>query len=441
MDSNSRPSLSQRVAAIVTLVLFALLGVAALGLALKNLPLLLVAWIGLVVAVFAVYFELRAKGWTRGVWIAVAASGAIVAVGSLLWLGWTSPWGFVAAVLSMAAIAFLGAYALRQRAPVVRLLAAKHPVLFINPKSGGGKATSADIAAIAAKRGIRVRVLERGEDLTQLTKEAIDDGADVVGVAGGDGSLGYVATATIDAGVPFVCIPAGTRNHFARDLGLDRADLVGALDAFDGELRMIDHATVNDRVFLNVASLGLYAETVSDPAYRDAKFETLQEKLRSLEASGEKFDLRYTDRYGKDHDSADLIMVSSGRYEVEGGPLDIGKRSRLDSGRLGIIALTVPTPAAAVEMGTLWAAGAIERFRGWGQWEQSAFEIRSGLPVAIGIDGEAVSMEPPMRFEIHAGAFPVAVPKGTPYGPRVSPLGTVGSIGRLWSIATGRTSN
>jgi len=428
----------QRIAAGATLVFFAVFSVVAVLLALSSIPSLLVAWIGMVVVFFAFSFELRAAGSTRIAWTVVAGIGAIMVVGAIIWLGLSSPWGLLILILAVAAIGVLGSYALRQPAPVVALVSAAHPVLFVNPKSGGGKAADANIADLARQRGIQVRVLDRGDDLTELAADAIAEGADAIGVAGGDGSLGYVATATIPAEVPFICIPAGTRNHFARDLGLNRADIVGALDAFDGEIRMIDYATVNGRVFLNVASLGLYAETVSDPAYRDAKLETLKETLRSLEASGERFDLRFSDEGGHLHETADLIMVSSGRYEIKGPPGDIGKRARMDSGFLGVMTLDAPNPAAAVEAATLWAAGAINRFSGWAQWEALAFDVDSGSTVSIGIDGETVSMEPPLHFVIHEGAFPVAVPRGTPYGPRVSPLGSVGVIGQLWDIMLGK---
>lgn len=439
MDQALESSVSRRIAAGSTLILFGLLGIVSVALALVNLPLLFIGWMGMVVAAFGLAFELRASGRMRAVWAVVTTFGALVTLGSLVWLGFSSPWGLLGAVFGIAAVGLLGSYALHQRAPIVGSLVAQNPVLFVNPKSGGGKAANAGVAAIAARRGIQVRMLERGDDLSKLAVDAIASGADAIGVAGGDGSLAYVATAAIEAGIPFVCVPAGTRNHFARDLGLDRADIVGALDAFSGELRIIDHATVNGRVFLNVASLGLYAETVSDPAYREAKLETAKETLRTLEASGERFDLRFSDRNGVTLDSADLIMVSSGRYAIKGPPGDIGKRARLDSGCLGIVTLSAANPAAAVEVATLWAAGAIDRFPGWDQWEESAFLVDSRSSVSIGLDGETVTMEPPLRFEIHPGKFVVAVPKGTPYGPRVSPLGTVGSIGDLWAIVVGRT--
>jgi diacylglycerol kinase family enzyme len=422
----------------LTLVLFAFLGVAALALALVNLLALLLVWVGIVVVIFGSSFELRSTGPARMVWRIVVGLGAIGLLASLMWLGLSSPWALVGTVVAIGAIGFLGSYSLYSPAPVAGRMSAKRPVLFVNPKSGGGKATEADIAAVARQRGIEVRTLERGDDLSQLTAEAVAEGADAIGMAGGDGSLGYVASVTIDAGIPFICVPAGTRNHFARDLGLNRKDIVGALDAFEGEVRMLDYATVNGRVFLNVASLGLYAETVSDPAYRDAKIETARSTLRSLEASGTSFDLRFSDRSGRSHESADLIMVSSGRYEMKGPPSDIGKRDRLNQGHLGIVTLDVPNPASAVKVATLWAAGALNRFPGYEQWEVSTFDIDADTAVPMGIDGETVSMEAPLHFEIHARSFPVAVPDGTPLGPRVSPLGSVGSTGRLWEITLGK---
>src|SRR4029077_14475068 len=140
-----------------------------------------------------------------------------------------------------------------------------------------------DLAGEARKRGIRAVVLERGDDLLELAEQALNDGADVIGMAGGDGSQALVATVAMRHNVPHVCIPAGTRNHFALDLGLDREDVVGALDAFtDGVERRIDLARVNDRVFVNNASLGVYAKVVQSEAYRDAKLETWTDMLPDL---------------------------------------------------------------------------------------------------------------------------------------------------------------
>ena len=152
------------------------------------------------------------------------------------------------------------------------------PVLFVNPKSGGGKAARAGLAERARERGIDVIVLRPDDDLAALVDDAVARGADALGVAGGDGSLAVVAAAALAHGLPFVCVPAGTRNHFALDVGVDRGDLVGSLDAFtDGVERRIDVAEVNGRLFLNNVSLGIYGDAVRQPAYRDAKARTLLE--------------------------------------------------------------------------------------------------------------------------------------------------------------------
>src|SRR5512146_3310129 len=105
-------------------------------------------------------------------------------------------------------------------------------LLLVNPRSGGGGTDR--LVAAARERGLEVHVLAAGEDPAAVAAGAA---AEVLGMAGGDGSL----AARRD--LPFVCVPAGTRNHFARDLGLDRDDPVAALAAFDrGVERRVDLA-------------------------------------------------------------------------------------------------------------------------------------------------------------------------------------------------------
>ena len=154
--------------------------------------------------------------------------------------------------------------------------APRRPVLFFNPRSGGGKAERFSLAAEARARGIEPIELKPGDDLETLVREAVARGADALAMAGGDGSQAIVAAIAAELGLPYACVPAGTRNHFALDLGVDRDDVVGALDAFvDGGERTVDLAEVNGRVFVNNVSLGLYAEAVQRTGYRDAKLRTL----------------------------------------------------------------------------------------------------------------------------------------------------------------------
>jgi diacylglycerol kinase family enzyme len=149
-------------------------------------------------------------------------------------------------------------------------------VLFVNSRSGDGKATRARLAGRARQKRIETVILAPGQDLAALAGEAVTRGADALGMAGGDGSLAVVAAVAAAHGIPFVCVPAGTRNHFALDVGVDRQDLIGALAAFtEGVERQVDMAEVNGRVFLNNVSLGIYGDAVRSPAYAAPRCELL----------------------------------------------------------------------------------------------------------------------------------------------------------------------
>jgi diacylglycerol kinase family enzyme len=284
-------------------------------------------------------------------------------------------------------------------------------VLIMNLKSGGGKAERFHLAGECEKRGIEAVVLRPGDDLLELAETAIDRGADVIGMAGGDGSQALVATVASRRGVPHVCVPAGTRNHFALDLGLDRGDVVGALDAFtDGVDRRIDLASVNGRVFVNNASLGLYAKVVQSPEYRDAKLSTAAAMLPDLLGpDAQPLDLRFSGP-DADYPTAQLILVSNDPYQLDqiGG---LGTRDRLDGGVLGIVAARIDGAAQARRFVAMQAAGQVRRFPGWKEWSAHRFEVRSGGPVEIGIDGEAMLMDPPLVFESLPGALTVRLPR------------------------------
>jgi hypothetical protein len=191
----------------------------------------------------------------------------------------------------------------------------QHPVLVYNPKSGGGKATRFAIADEARARGIEPIEFGPPWNLDALVRKAVADGADGLAMAGGDGSQAIVAAIAAELDLPYSCIPAGTRNHFALDLGVDRDDVVGALDAFvDGGERRVDLAEVNGRVFVNNVSLGLYAEAVQHDGYRDAKLRTILETVPDvLGPDGGDLDLRWHGPGGQEHRSGAAIQVSNKR--------------------------------------------------------------------------------------------------------------------------------
>jgi diacylglycerol kinase family enzyme len=293
--------------------------------------------------------------------------------------------------------------------------AARHPVLIVNLKSGGGKAEQNDLVREAEDRGIEVVVLRPGDDLRQLAEDAVDRGADVIGMAGGDGSQALVATVAMRRGVPHVCIPAGTRNHFALDLGLDRDDVVGALGAFGpARQRTIDLAQVNDRVFVNNASLGVYAKVVQSDEYRDAKLETWARMLPDLIGpNADPIDLAFDGPDGTRHHDAPLVLVSNNPYVLT-RLAGAGTRVGIDGGVLGVVAALVRNSGDAAQLAALEVAGQASRFSGLLEWSVPTFDVDSGEPVEIGLDGEALVLDPPLRFRSLPEALDVRIPRDAP---------------------------
>ena len=235
----------------------------------------------------------------------------------------------------------------------------EHAVLLCNPWSGGGKVEKFGLVEQGQRRsGVETVLLDHGLDLEALARGAVADGADCLGMAGGDGSQALVASIAVEHDLPFVCVSAGTRNHFALDLSLDRRDPGKSLQAFtDAVERRVDYATVNGRFFVNNVSLGVYATIVQQEGYRDAKAETTRRMLPDmLGRRDEPFDLQFVTPDGLEVDGCFLIMVSNNPY-VLGPSLDVSQRRRLDSGRLGVFAVSARTGAQTAEVVTLALAG------------------------------------------------------------------------------------
>jgi len=249
-----------------------------------------------------------------------------------------------------------------------------------------------------------------------------------------------VATVAARREVAHVCIPAGTRNHFALDLGLDRDDVVGALDAFtDGVERRIDLARVNDRVFVNNASLGVYAKVVQSEAYRDAKLETWTRMLPDLLGpDAEPIDLEFTAPDGTNCADAPLVLVSNNPYELT-HLSGAGTRERIDTGMLGIVAARVRSPADVSKLVALELVGQAGRYPGLLSWSAREFELHSGRPVEIGLDGEALVLDPPLRFASMPGALRVRLPRGVGLSPAARAVAlTTDNLGMLLRVAAGR---
>lgn len=364
-------------------------------------------------AVVAGWVALTNRGAKRQLAIVVGAAATLAAL--LAVLPDSDHRAFLLVVVGGIALAvFAGRFAIGKppRAlPAGDLAApADRPALVVNPRSGDGRATELGLSQVARDLGIRVYEFDGSVPVIDLVQQALADGADVVGVAGGDGSLAAAARMIAARGVEFVCIPSGTRNHFALDLGLDRADPLAGLAAFGPAVRRrIDMAQVNGRPFLNNVSLGLYGEIVHDSGYRDAKLGTVLGKLPDLvtQTPEEDLDLRFTDPQGVERSDAQVIHVSNNPYLLTGPA--IGSRPRLDSGELGVVCLRVDGGARVAEIIARTALGSTgsDTIQAW---SAPSFQVRSERPVAAGIDGEAVTLESPLLFEALPAAVSVRLP-------------------------------
>jgi len=397
---------SRRIWAAGALLLLIAAIVLAVITAAANFPKGLTVLACLVLAVCAAWYGVQRRRWPRRIGLAVAAlllAGAVALV--------IIEHRVLEDVLIIAAIAGALAaarQAFRVRAELPRAARPAQPVLFYNPKSGGGKAERFHLADEARRRGIEPIELKLGDDLEQLVRAAVDRGADGLAMAGGDGSQAIVAKISAELDLPYACIPAGTRNHFALDLGVDRDDVVGALDAFvEGGERRVDLAEVNGQVFVNNVSLGLYADAVQRPGYREAKMHTILEAVPdSLGPEASPPTLQWSGPDGPE--SAVAVLISNNQYRL-GRALGSGTRPRLDRGVLGI---TVLAPIAGPDR------GATLRRLGMQQWTAPTFEVEGEPPVPAGIDGESMQLQTPLRFSARPGALRVRI---APHHPGASP--------------------
>jgi diacylglycerol kinase family enzyme len=295
--------------------------------------------------------------------------------------------------------------------PIREVPPPKRAFLIMNPKSGGGKVGRFGLKEKAEALGAKVELLEGpGEvDVAALARQAVADGADLLGVAGGDGTQALVAGIAAEHDLPFLVISAGTRNHFAMDLGLDRDDPATCLDALtnDGVEQRIDLGIIGDRTFVNNASFGAYAEVVESPAYRDDKRGTTLQMLPDI-LTGHR-GAKLTAHAGNTTITGpQALLVSNNPYE--GGDIaGLSRRSRLDAGTLGVVAVTVDNSLQAVAL--------LRGARGQGLSTLTADEVvvDSDVPeIPVGIDGETVSMPTPVRCAIRPKALRVRVPRDRP---------------------------
>jgi len=399
---------------------------------LKSLTMLAVGLVGAVVSLAAAYFFLSRRGVWR--WLSLAvfvltpiAVIAVFALRNLLWVA------VVAAAIWLLA-SMTARLALVRDHPDWRMPEhpaeppARHPYLIMNPKSGGGKVEKFDLKRKAEELGAEVFLIDGSEpiDVAKVACEAVAQGADLLGVAGGDGTQALVAGIAAEHGIPFVVISAGTRNHFALDLGLNRENPSACLGALsDGVELRVDLGRINGQVFVNNASFGAYAEVVETPAYRDDKLNTTLNLLPDLLQGqrGVRLSARADDTEIR---SPQALLVANNPYGT-GDIAGLSRRARLDAGVLGVIGVKVRNVQQAIDLLRGRRAVGVRVLR------TKKIEITADAPqIPVGVDGEALSMSTPVVCTISPGALRVWVPRDRPgVVPPKPPI----NWARLWHLA------
>jgi diacylglycerol kinase family enzyme len=374
-----------------------------------------------VVSLAAAFWFLSRRGVLRWLSLAlfVAAPVAVIvvyALHSLLWVALVAAAGWLlAGMTARAALAGdLGEWRMPEY-PVRQ--PARHPFLIMNPKSGGGKVGEFDLRRKAEDLGAEVFLLSGPVpvDVAEVARAAIARGADLLGVAGGDGTQALVAGIAAEHGIPFMVITAGTRNHFALDLGLDRGNPPACLGALSDAVELrIDLGVIGGRTFVNNASFGAYAEVVEDPAYRGDKLGTTLELLPDL-LQGHRGSRLAIHADGEEIIAPNALLVANNPYGT-GDIAGLGRRARLDRGVLGVVAVTVHSARQAAD---LLRARHADGLRVLTAGEVTVTADTPRLPV--GIDGEAISLPVPVRCAVRPGALRVWVPRDRPGVPAPKP--------------------
>jgi diacylglycerol kinase family enzyme/membrane-associated phospholipid phosphatase len=274
-----------------------------------------------------------------------------------------------------------------------------HPVLIVNPRSGDGRAAAIDLVARAQRLGVETVTMQPGDDLAALATSMVDRGCDHLMMAGGDGSLGIVAHVAMTRDVPFSCVPVGTRNHFAMDLGLDRRHPVRSLDAVDGVERWIDVGIVAGQVFLNNVSFGLYPRAIGDPEYRSHRARAMADA--AVDTAGQlETTITVTLPDGREVSDVEVLLTSNNPYRFIGPP-DFATRPALDTGTLGII---LADRRSRLKRGPAAFA----------RWETPMLTIYSDpAEIHAGVDGELTTFHAPIDVAIAPKSLRVLVPRET----------------------------
>lgn len=278
-------------------------------------------------------------------------------------------------------------------------------VIFVNPSSGSGTDVD-DVAETFA--GHDVVACDPDDFVGQLrTRLSNDDRPAFVGIAGGDGTIRSAVEVVLDAApdIPVLPIPAGTRNHFARDVGnASMDDAVAASSA--GHTYVVDAATVNEAWFLNNSSVGVYPRLV---AHREATESHLPKGIAAIGAAWHQLRFGRHIRVQVDGVPAKAWAVFVGNNSYGDSLRDLSGRERLDEGLLDVRIARADRRLSRLRIVGAVLFGRVEHSPLIDHKRCTSVELDMGHRVEVALDGEIVPMDSPLRYESHPAALTVLV--------------------------------
>lgn len=287
----------------------------------------------------------------------------------------------------------------------------------INAKAGGkpGEISRQDFTRTihAVFPGAGMVFIDKGTDISQLVKKAMEEGARLVVAGGGDGTVSAVASVLARTETAMGVLPLGTLNHFARDLGLP-VDLEAAVQVLKtGRIKAVDVGEVNGRVFINNSSLGLYPRIVvfreeqgrGMPKWPVALVGLLESlvcyRLLTIRIHAQGRELLRT---------TPVVFVGNNEYAMEG--LNAGSRAALDSGRLHLIVSHEQTRTGLILFSLLTLLGYRPQGRGFDAMHTDELLVESRhARLRVSTDGEVTVMNAPLHYRILPGALKVVCPE------------------------------
>ncbi len=294
-------------------------------------------------------------------------------------------------------------------------------VIVMNSRSGDNKVDRFGLIEKAEQLGAHVLLTSQDRSAAQLARLAVQSGAQRLGAAGGDGTVSAVAAVAAETNRPLIVIPAGTRNHFARDLGLDTKDPGRGMDALvDPDTILVDLGMVESRAFINNVSFGMYADALLEPDYRTAKARSFA-SVAPLYLQGQRSVNATLDTPTETIESPQMVLVSNNPYHLA-TIRHLGQRFSLGTGLLGAIIVKrqpdPPPPVLITELRHDLLSSGHAQVPGSGLFVYCATEVTLlGLgerTLMAAIDGEPAELDLPVTCRIWAGALTVHLPKNRP---------------------------